>query len=216
MSPSASGGAGLQVLSTRGPWILGAAGEERYVIDIRDGSSRPADAGEPPPGAGDPLFRILATSENLLLIGSYEQVFVLDPRDGGERRFAGDHVGDPDGGLIDPGEGWVASYGEGLQLLLLEDGPHRLLDTGFGEDGASAAPVVAARLDGSGIRLLVDPWSRDASTWLVQPLGLSIQKLCDGPFREGPWNDDPVLTRPVLPGAGRSNLAVWRAESPLC
>ncbi len=61
-------------------------------------------------------LHVLAESANFRLEHSYEDVFVVDKRDG-TTRPAGDHCGDPGVGVITADEQWFCSGGEGVQCL---------------------------------------------------------------------------------------------------
>lgn len=86
-----------------------------------------------------------------------------------------DHAGDPSCGLIAPDESWFAAGGEGVTLFTFSKGTAVYLrDEGYA--------IFAMRLDQGGkIRILVDPWSDEASVWQLDPLTGALLKLRDGP-----------------------------------
>jgi hypothetical protein len=67
-------------------------------------------------GVASNEMRVLAESAHYRLEHAFEQVFVVDKRDG-TRQLAGDHYGDPGVGVITADEQWFCSGGEGVQCL---------------------------------------------------------------------------------------------------
>ena len=128
--------------------------------------------------------KVLDESGASALVAHCEQAVWVDKRSQ-RRRLVGDHIGDPAAGFVGPNDRWCVVMGEGITYL--------------GRDGARASWwreqetrfVHSARWETTtSIRVLVDPWSADASVWLFDADDLSLKKLHDGPSLVGePYRD---------------------------
>ena len=138
-------------------------------------------------------MRILAESQNFVLRHEYEDVSLFDKRTQ-EKRSLGEHYGDPKAGLISPEQDWFITFGEGLLYFDFERGLKSFFRSGFvdswGKD--SSAFVHAIRYEPSlGVKVLLDPWSDYASTWLLNLETLEIAKLSDSPsLVEQPFQEE--------------------------
>ena len=138
-------------------------------------------------------MRILSESENFILGHDYESVFLKDKRNGNNHDL-GSHYGEPELGLIAPDESWFITVGEGVLYFDFERGLHDFLQKGFNDHlgNNSCAFVHSARIESNdSVRILTDPWSEYASTWLLSISSLNIEKISDGPSMIGkPWQED--------------------------
>jgi hypothetical protein len=132
------------------------------------------------------MQQVLAESHNYLLVHEYEQVFVC-ARSTGERTEAGSHYGDPQCGVIAPDESWFATGGEGIVIFSFNGGLHEYL-----RRSASTFFVSAMRFEApNGLRVLIDPWSNEASVWFLAPASGQLTKLRDGPnLRYEPYREN--------------------------
>ena len=124
-------------------------------------------------------FRILAESSLFVLGHEFETVLLVDRRTG-DRHAIREHYGDPCCGLIGPDDGWFVVGGAGLTYF----------DFQRGEQSFLRDPVLlfvhAIRLEASDrVRVLVDPWSDEASVWELDVGGSCMTKLHDGPNLRG-------------------------------
>jgi hypothetical protein len=137
-------------------------------------------------------MKTLSESNNYILGNEYEEVILKDKRNK-KTHYLGSHYGDPELGLIAPDESWFITAGEGLLYFDFERGLHQFLRKGFddhlGKD--SYAFVHSARIESNeSVRVLVDPWSEYASTWLLSIPLLKIEKIKDGPSMvDKPWQE---------------------------
>lgn len=135
--------------------------------------------------------RNLAESPKFVLAHEYETAFAIN-RHTGERHPIGEHYGDPTCALISPDEDWFLVGGEGLTFLDLNRGRRDFLRRSEEAITAHVYFVSAMRIDGPrSVRILVDPWSEEASTWQLDLEALAILKVADGPCLTGkPWRED--------------------------
>jgi hypothetical protein len=127
--------------------------------------------------------RVLAESENYVLTHEYETVFA-HCRVTGKSTVVGYHHADPTCGVIAPDESWFAAGGEGISVFLHSGGVTTYLQD-------PVFHVSAMRLEGSdNLRFLIDPWSENASVWLLNPSTGDLSKLRDGPdLRDEPYQE---------------------------
>lgn len=134
----------------------------------------------------------LAESPRFLLRHSYESVVLLDKITNTTYNL-GEHYGDPEIGLIAPDESWFVTAGEGLLYFDFTRGLQVFFRSGFqdhlGRD--TCAFVHAARImSGHEVRVLLDPWSPYASTWVLNTASLKVARVCDGPqLMDQPWQE---------------------------
>lgn len=153
---------------------------------------------------------ILAESENYVLSHAFENC-ELRHKQLNKISYVGDHYGDPTCGLIAPDETWCLTGGLGLILWFqreelwtgfrpLEVDKNRLaLQIAKPEDAFWLASVTEVdvrfvhdmRIENStSVRVLLDPWSDYASTWLLNINSKNLTKLKDGPaLRHQEWSD---------------------------
>ena len=135
--------------------------------------------------SGSTFFRTLDTSPSFILGHEYERVILID-RHTGARHDIGRHHGDPTAGLIGPREAWFVAAGEGLTLFDFTNGIRELMRA----PRCFRVHAMSMECDGT-IRVLVDPWSDDASVWRLDAGRMSLVKLRDGPSMRGlPYRDD--------------------------
>ena len=138
-------------------------------------------------------MKILSESKSFILCHEYEDVFLKDKRNGATHDL-GNHYGDPRVGLISPDENWFITAGEGVLYFDFERGLREYLREGFkdnfGKDGC--AFIHSARIESSdSVRILIDPWSEHASTWVLSISSLTVTKIKDGPCMDGkPWQEE--------------------------
>ena len=138
-------------------------------------------------------YRTLDESENYFLIASAEDATLLDKRSM-EKIEVGVHYGDPIVGIIAPDESWFLTAGEGIIYFDFQRKFHyfwRREDKSY-QGKEPCLFINAARWEPPGfVRILVDPWSEQASTWLLDIEQLRLEKISDGPSLIGePWRED--------------------------
>lgn len=128
--------------------------------------------------------RVLAESNDYVLEHEYETVFACR-RANGECKIVGHHHSDPTCGVIAPDGSWFAAGGEGLSVFTHSGGIETFLRNPL-------FYVAAMKLDGNDtIRVLVDPWSDNASVWRLAPSTGKLTKLRDGPdLRNEPFQEN--------------------------
>jgi hypothetical protein len=128
--------------------------------------------------------KVLAKSNDYVLEHEYETVFAYC-RANGEPKIVGDHYGDPTCGAIAPDGSWFAVGGEGVSVFTRSGKANTFLKNPLFH-------VAAMKLDGNdNIRILVDPWSDDASVWRLAPSTGDLTKLRDGPdLRDKPFQEN--------------------------
>ncbi len=158
-------------------------------------------------------YKILAESESYILKRDYEHA-KLQHKQSKEKIMVGDHYGDPCCGLIAPDESWCITGGDGLILWFLEGN----MWTGFRtrESGAQRNQLQFKNpedmrwlrsstedicrfvhdmklVDSKSVRILLDPWSDYASTWLLDIETKTLAKVADGPnMQDQLWTDDKI------------------------
>jgi hypothetical protein len=137
-------------------------------------------------------MRILDESKNFILYHDYESVYVKR-NDSDNKIYIGDHYGDPKCGLIAHTETWFLAGGEGLTFFDFSRGSVELMrdaklmfDINLGKIKARVDQpyfsIHSMKLENeNAVRILVDPWSDVASTWLLKIKNLELEKLYDGP-----------------------------------
>jgi hypothetical protein len=138
-------------------------------------------------------MRTLAESPNYILWNDYETVY-LRRKLSSEDIELGYHYGDTCCGLISPEEKWFLAGGEGLSYFDFTRGSVELMrdsklifDINVGNKIKANVDqpyfaVHSMRLeDKNTVRILIDPWSHLASTWLLNIPDLQLTKLRDGP-----------------------------------
>ena len=135
------------------------------------------------------LGKTLAESQHYRLV--HESVFLVE-KTTGVRTPVADHYGDPAVGLIDKNEQWFATGGEGLVYLDFTRGVREFFRKGRPPNAEQTYFVHAMRPDGEEqIRVLIDPWSEFASTWVLDVRTLALRKLADGPsLVDEPYRDE--------------------------
>jgi hypothetical protein len=152
-------------------------------------------------------MRILAENSLLVVEHEYENAMVRF-KQSGEVIEIGDHYGDPIAAVVDPKGCWAAVGGEGLTVWVADryvDPKYAVIEPrgGWVEvgdgvgiwDGANIYYFLRRGPDNThfvhsmrfehpnGVRVLIDPWSDKAATWLLTFEPLSLKKLRDGPSR---------------------------------
>jgi hypothetical protein len=135
----------------------------------------------------------LDETSNFRLFTDYEEVYALDKRSDA-RFWIGSHYGDAKCGLISPEETWFLAGGEGLTYFGFQKGFIELLREERLVISKNSRGRVKAHFDKKvmfihsirlesvdAVRVLVDPWSDQASTWLLNISDLQLTKLRDGP-----------------------------------
>ena len=101
-------------------------------------------------------------------------MFLIDRRTKREHRI-GDHYGDPAVAAISPDEQWFVTGGEGVIAFSLQSGEHEFFRR-------PALFVHSLRFaDARHVRVLIDPWSDEASVWTIDLDAMTTTKLHDGP-----------------------------------
>lgn len=128
-------------------------------------------------------MRVLDESNDFTLYHDYENVYLLNKRTQ-EKYSLGSHYGDPKSGLISPEQDWFITIGEGLLYFDFQRGLKSLFRSDFpdffGKDSSAYIHAVRYEPD-SGVKILLDPWSDYASTWLLNLETLEVTKLSDSP-----------------------------------
>ncbi len=157
--------------------------------------------------------RVLAESENYILSHEFEYC-ELRHKQSNKLSFVGDHYGDPTCGLIAPDETWCITGGFGLVLWFKREefwtgfrqlGVNRngyALQIAQPEDDSWLTSVTDEdawfvrdmRLENpTSVRILLDPWSDYASTWLLDITSKNLAKLKCGPaLRHQEWSDKEI------------------------
>jgi hypothetical protein len=156
---------------------------------------------------------ILAESANCILTHNYEYARLLH-KQSNEETAVGDHYGDPGCGLIAPDETWRITGGEGLVLwvqqgdmwvgfrthdpaektdrLIFKNPEDRRWLKSFTKDACQFVHDMRMA-DANTVRILLDPWSDYASTWLLDIETKTLTKIADGPsMQDQPWTDDKI------------------------
>lgn len=121
---------------------------------------------------------VLAESNDYVLEHEYETVFAYC-RANRELAIVGDHHGDPSCGVIAIDGSWFAVGGEGVSVFTRSGEANTFLRDPL-------CHVSAMKLDeNDSIRVLVDPWSDNASVWRLTPSTGDLAKLRDGPDLRG-------------------------------
>ena len=128
-----------------------------------------------------PGIRLLAESENLLVVHEYEYASIYFKRSK-EKILVDDFYGDPCCALISPDEDWVLIGGE--HLTLWKDGLTRRIDGIHWIDSLRLVDTGAAYI-------LVDPWSDDSAIWKIDISTMRLDKVRDfTTYREEPYTED--------------------------
>ena len=135
--------------------------------------------------------KTLAESRNYRLVHEFEKVFLVRKSTGNRTPLA-DHYGDPLVGLIDEYEQWIITGGEGLVYFDFIRGIQEFFRKGCRPDPEQTYFVHSMRPEGEGqVRILIDPWSGFASTWVLHVKTLALRKLRDGPsLTDEPYQDE--------------------------
>ena len=126
------------------------------------------------------IIQILAESTNFELQAQYEDIVLVRKSD--EIEFdLGSHYGDAKVGLISPDENWFITAGEGLLYFDFNHGLKHFLRSGFSNKSGVAFVHDAKYESELGVKILLDPWSDYASTWLLKLPELELSKLSNSP-----------------------------------
>ena len=126
------------------------------------------------------IIQILAESNNFELQAHYEDIVLVRKSD--EKDFdLGSHYGDPKVGLISPKEDWFITAGEGLIYFDFNQGLKYFFRSDFSSQSGVAFVHDAKIEPDLGVKILLDPWSNYASTWLLKLPELELSKLSNSP-----------------------------------
>ncbi|MEM1093266.1 MAG: hypothetical protein AAGJ10_01565 [Bacteroidota bacterium] len=129
-------------------------------------------------------YRVLAESEHFLLTHEYQSTFLVDKETAAQTPM-GAHNGDPSVGIIAPDEAWFLIGGQGVVFHDQHSEQHV-----FWRDTPTLFVHDAKLCNDHIVRLLVDPWSREASVWDFDTRTLTLHKVRAGPnLREQPYRD---------------------------
>ncbi|UFH58125.1 hypothetical protein [Sulfurovum mangrovi] len=130
----------------------------------------------------------LLESSNYILAHEFEDVILKD-KNNGKIYSLGSHYGDPVLGLIAPDESWFITAGEGLLYFDFKRGLHEFFRKDLSSEGSLFVHSACIESNES-VRILIDPWSEYASTWILSIPALKIQKIKNGPLMIGkPWQE---------------------------
>lgn len=129
------------------------------------------------------MTMILDETADYRLSGNYETVVILNKITRKERALKS-HYGDPARGIISPDQDWVICGGKGVNLHFIE--------SEVSHDFLAESDIHTMRLDSpKTVRILVDPWSDQNSTWMLDIETLRVAIICGGPdLREEPYRDN--------------------------
>lgn len=160
------------------------------------------------------MKHILDETEQLLLTSHHETIELTDKATGA-LTYVGDHYGEASCGALSPDGQWGVTGGEGLvffdrQGLLIyafrdrTDHPAKACfefavpsekEWLYATGSSGTFSVHALRIESAKrLRVLLDPWSEYASTWLLDTQDRQIIRATLDPDRRGtPWTDQVVF-----------------------
>jgi hypothetical protein len=126
--------------------------------------------------------RILDESKNYKLVNEWEKPILIDKRNKHEY-FLREHYGDPSCGIISEMKKYCIVGGEGLSIYHFEKNE----EFNF----LSKLPIHSIKMnDENSIKILVDPWSDDHGTWILNINDFTINKISEKPdMREMPYQE---------------------------